>query len=255
MSSSAGFGSLQNDREFSALYKSLRRTNTHPTTMARDAKSNHGGKARRSSTTSSQTTASRSRFSAVGGAVQPQGGYAGSAIDNVSESGWSNVTGFRSPRRLNVPDSPGSTYFNSGASRFDRRAEYIGRPLTGSCLVTNEPARNQAGEEWEPEDSEDEEDEDATILPSDSASQVGKGRRESSRSKPQPPLSKSGGLFGEVSRGRQQPQPRRANPPSPFAVQRSHTYSNGDDQSMSGARRAHDGGRRYSVVERKPQGF
>jgi hypothetical protein len=68
-------------------------------------------------------------------------------------------------------------------------------------------------------------------------------------------LSKSGGLFGEVLRGHQQPQPRRANPPGPFAVQRNHTYSNGDGRSMFGAQRAHDGARRYSVVERKPQGF
>ena len=223
--------------------------------MAKDSRISYSGKARRSSTASSQTTATRSRFSTVSGAVQPQGGYAGPTIDNASVSGWSNVTGFRRPERLNVPGSPESTYFNSGASKLDRRAEYIGRPLTESCIARNQPVRHRADEESSAEDSDEDEDEQyyddgCSILPSDSASQAGRGRSKSSRSKP--PKSNSAGLFGEVFRGRRQSPPRQANPPGPFAVQRSHTYSQRDARSMVGG---YDGGRRYSVQERKPQGF
>ena len=230
MSFSAGFKNLPQDKEFERLYRSIQRRNTHPPNMARDMKSNHGGKARRSSTVLSGSAATRSRFSAVGGPVQPPpaaGGYAS------SEAGWSNVTGFR--KQLNVAGSPPSNYFHSDACRVDRRAEYIGRPLTESCLGTNDTARYPAEQQPYPYDNDNE----STVLPSDSASQIGRGR----------PQAKPRGLFGEVESGRQPPA-HRQNPPQ---LQRSQTYSNAGGPTTYGAPQAFDGGRRYSVVEMKPK--
>ena len=239
MSFSAGFKNLQQDKEFEALYRNIQRRNTHPPNMARDMKSNHGGKSRRTSTVLSGSTATRSRFSAVGGPVQPTpvaDGYAS------SEAGWSNVTGFR--KQLNMAGSPPSNYFHSDACWKDRRAEYIGRPLTESCLGTNEAARYQAEQQQQYlYDNDDEvgdgDGDDSTVLPSDSASQIGRGR---ARTKPR-------GLFGEVESNRQPTGYR----PSPPQLQRSQTYSAAGGGTMYGAQQPFDGGRRYSVVEMKPK--
>jgi hypothetical protein len=236
MSFSVGFKNLQQDKEFEKLYRNIQRRNTYPPHMARDMKSSYGGKARRSSTVLSGSAATRSRFPAVGGPVQPLsavGGYAS------SEAGWSNVTGFR--KQLNMAGSPPSNYFHSDACKIDRRAEYIGRPLTESCLGTNDTARYQSEQQSYPFDNneEDEDGDDSTVLPSDSASQIGRGR---TQAKPR-------GLFGEVESGRQ-PTACRQNPPQ---LQRSQTHSNVGGGTMYGAPQAFDGGRRYSVVERKPK--
>lgn len=236
MSLSVGLKNMQQDKEFERLYRNIQRRNTHPATMARDSNSKHGGKAGRTSSAMSSSTATRSRFLPAGGPVQPlpaKGAY------TSTEAGWSNVTGFR--KRLDVAGSPQSDYFSSGASKLDRRSEYIGRPLTGSCFVTDDPAAEcQAEQERYPDytDSADEEDgDDATVLPSDSVSQIGRGR---ARSKPT-------GLFGEVAEGRHKPPPRQ--PP----LQRSRTYSNAGAGSTNETQQAHGRGRRYSVVERKPR--
>ena len=236
MSFSAGFKNIQQDKEFEKLYRSIQRRNTHPPNMAKDMKSSHGSKARRNSTVLSGSTATRSRFSAVGGPVQPlptAGGYAS------SEAGWSNVTGFR--KQLNMAGSPPSDYFYSDACKIDRRAEYIGRPLTESCLATNEATQYQAEQPSYPYDfdEDDRDGDESTVLPSDSASQIGRG---CAQAKPR-------GLFGEVQSDRQPPAYRQNPPP----LQRSQTYSNAGRPAMYRAPQAFDGGRRYSVVERKPK--
>jgi hypothetical protein len=254
MSFVAGFRTLQQDKTFETLHKSTttRQRNTHPATMARDSKSNTS-KARRTSTSSiaSSTTATRSRFSA---ATNPVGPVPAKTDYATSEAGGSNVTGFRT--RLDVAGSPQSDYFISGASKRDRRAEYIGRPLTGSCFVVDHPQPVRSPSEYSAREQEqyamDEdggsEDDSATILPSDSVSQVGRGLgRGRTRAKP-------GGLFGEVNRREgAAPLPMSMAAGGRVGLQRSQTYPEVGSGMVGGHQQSFGGGRRYSVVECKPQ--
>jgi hypothetical protein len=256
MSFLAGFSILQQDKNFETLHKStkIRQLNTHPATMARDSKS-HTSKARRTSTSSivSSTTATRSRFSAAADPTPPHPGP-GQGTYATSEAGGSNVTGFRT--RLDVAGSPQSDYFISGASKRDRRAEYIGRPLTGSCFVVDHPQPVRSPSEYSAREQEQDaideddgsEDDSATILPSDSVSQVGRGRgRGRTRAKPR-------ALFGEVNRGGgAAPLPMPMGAGGRVGLQRSQTYPEVGSGMVGGHQQSFGGGRRYSVVETKPQ--
>lgn len=171
------------------------------------------------------------------------------------------MTGYRPDTKLAVAGSPPSSYFNNGDSKTDRRAEYIGRRLTESCFVPSPPnpqpnlqpnyhtgvlGLDEYGDEDEGSESDS-----ATVLPSDSVSQVGRGRaRPSARPTTQPRA-----LFGEVGRG-------GGVAPMPMAtgggggrvgVQRSQTYPDGGGGVMAGYQQNYGGGRRFIVEERKPQ--
>ena len=272
MSSRSGFASSEGaleielpDKEFFALYKSLQRRKTEPATMARDAKSYYSNRPRRNSQSVSHSTNSRSRVSGGGGAVQPMPRdreYDMSVASSSSDETSSYMTGYRS--RLDVPGMPDKSYFTSGASKCDRRPEYIGHscsnnaessngyvasnghrtsnghPVGNGYVAGNELVRYKSSQSQSPEDSDEED--NATLTPQDSISQVS-----SNRSMP-----------NSYSNGARRPrQPSYAHYPTrlpPIGNQRSSSYSQGDYRSAYEAEQIYDRVRRYSVVERRPQG-
>ena len=97
---------------------------------------------------------------------------AGMAADDVS----SNITGYR--RSLDVPGLPSGRYFSHGASKVDRRSQYIDPSLRGTGVDTDVRISRQltkCSRNREASPSSDLED-DATVSPADSISQVSSNR-------------------------------------------------------------------------------
>ncbi|KAK5162995.1 uncharacterized protein LTR77_011050 [Saxophila tyrrhenica] len=128
------------DQEFK-LYKNiltkqtkLSRSSTEPlpAIMPRDspASSCYSGQSRQGSsyrpaTSTAPTSRSRMSRTSVRASRQIPSFYNADCGDSVCGSTTSNMTGFR--RTLDVPGMPESDYFTIGASKWDRRPEYVGR--------------------------------------------------------------------------------------------------------------------------------
>lgn len=229
------------DQEFEFYCKfftkeSRRNAEPLPATMARDSISGYSGQSVRNLAYNvPQSAASRSRTSGGGDSASQlppaDSGYGGSIYRAPSEYAASNVTGFR--RTLDIPGLPDSSYFTSGASRTDRRPEYIGRSAPrapsrshsytagqGQELVKYTAGQQPLAEE--PDDYDD--NDDVTVVPSDSISNVS---------------------------SRRSARPSQARPA--YGYQRSYSYANGESASGYGGSRCSDRPIEYRIVERRPR--
>ena len=148
-------------------------TNTH----AIEKMSYYSAPPRRSTYDGSRSTSSVSR----GGPVQPPSlprAYTASAVSGFSGYVPSNVTGYR--KRLDVEGLPQKDYLTSGASKRDRRPEYIGRAQSDSRRTSNGyqagGGSSAAGNELVRYRSNQNFDDNATVVPEDSISQVSSNR-------------------------------------------------------------------------------
>ena len=171
------------DEEFDAYLRllSLQRRNTHPANMARDSGSQYSQPRRSSSYSVANSPTSRSKSSGYYESVRSStmsSGYAQSSTTNPSSYASTNVTGHR--RCLDVQGLPDSKWFSTGASKYDRKPEYIGGQSsnsggpTESCPPGNELVRYRSRPDDRDEGSDF--DDKGTVLPQDSVSQVSSNR-------------------------------------------------------------------------------
>lgn len=233
------------DREFDAYLRllSFQRRNSQPANMARDSDSGYSSQHRRSSYSSSHSASSRSRASGGGGAVQPPS-VISSETGCPSVYASSNATGFRTC--LDVPGSPPSNYFSSGASKIDRRRQYAGQSSSSSVGSSNGyPAGNEVVRYTPPRkidtpDDSDNED-NVTVTPQDSISQVS-----SNRSMP----STHARQACQASRSSHSQYLAR---PGPSSYHRNSSFWGGGKSEFEGEQ-VYDRARGYSFVERWPRG-
>ena len=187
------------DRDFDAYKRALLQHRRHSqpqsqtAAMAKNSMSGYGSNAsRRPSNGVPRSTITRAQTAPYANTQVPTGSYYGNYGGAVQQApvygshagsvAGSNVTGYRS--HIDVPGLPEHDYFHSGASKRDRRPEYIGKTAS---LPPQQPCqdlvkyRGSQHKYSQSDDDDDDDDDDATVLPADSISQVSSNRSRRSR--------------------------------------------------------------------------